>query len=106
MNDAELAARGERADICYREFIGPAIVAQRSAYVGRMAAIAVEELNPKARAEKITTLATAIKILDNIDQAIRALVEDGKVAQAAMLKVDYVDRMSAPRRRLFEFSPY
>lgn len=106
MNEAELAARGERAHTCYKEFISPAIAEQRAEYARRMTEIAITEMDPKLRAEKITTVATALRILENIDRAIHTLVEDGKMAQAAMLKIDYVDRMTAPRRRLFEFTPH
>lgn len=106
MNNSELAARGQRADQCYNEFVGPAIREQRKAYAERIADIAVKELDPKARAEKLTSLATAIKILDNIDTAIRCLIEDGKMAQAATIRIDEIERMTAPRRRLFEFTPH
>lgn len=106
MNEHELAARGQRADMCYNEFIGPQLKDMRAQYTNRMTEIAVSELDPKKRAEKITSLATAIRILDNIDTGIRCMVEDGKVAEASMLRSDRVERMSAPRRRLLEFSPF
>lgn len=106
MNDAELIARGQRADTCYNEFVGPALKETRAQYAARIADIAVTELDPKKRAEKITTLSTAMRILDNIDTAIRVLVENGKIAEAAQLRVDDIDRMTAPKKRLFEFIPY
>lgn len=102
----ELAARGERANICYNEFVGPALKDQRAVYAERIAEIAVSELNPRKRADKITTLSTAIRILDNIDTAIRCLIEEGKMAERATMKVDEIERMTGPRRRLFEFMPY
>jgi hypothetical protein len=106
VNEHELAARGQRADMCYNEFIGPQLKDFRAQYTDRMTEIAVSELDPKKRAEKITALATAIRILDNIDTGIRCMVEDGKAAQASLLRVDKIERMSAPRRRLFEFAPH
>lgn len=106
MNEADLAARGQRADQCYSEFIGPILRDCRAQYADRIADIAVQELNPAKRAEKITALATAMKILDNIDNGIRCVIEDGKIAQSAMLRVEEIDKMTATRKRLFEFMPY
>lgn len=106
MNKQELAARGERASMCYSEFVGPALRDQRRVYAERIAEVAVQELNAAKRAEKITALAIAIRILDNIDVAIRCLIEEGKAAQVATLKIDEIERLTAPRRRLFEFTPH
>lgn len=106
MNSKELAARGERADMCYNEFIGPALRDQRKVYAERIVSVAVEELDPKKRAEKLTALAIAIRILDNLDSAMRCLIEEGKMAQMATTKVDEIERMTAAQRRLFEFVPY
>lgn len=106
LNKKDLAARGERADTCYNEFIGPALRDQRKVYAERIADIAVQELDPKKRLEKITSLATAIKILDNIDSAIRVLIEEGKMSQIAELRIADIDRMTASQRRLREFVPH
>ena len=102
----ELAARGERADICYNEFVGPALKEQRKVYAERIAEIAVNEPDAQKRADMITTLSTAMKIIDNIDTAIRCLIEEGKVAQIATLKIDEIDAMTEPSRRLREFLPH
>lgn len=102
----DLAARGQRADQCYNEFVGPALRDQRKVYADRIVEIAVSELDPKKRAEKLTALATAIRIIDNIENAIRLLIEEGKMAHAATIRVEEIERMTAPRRRLFEFMPH
>lgn len=106
MTKDDLILRAERADKCYNEFIGPNLRDQRKVYAERIADIAVQETDPKKRAEKITSLATAIKILDNIDSAIKVLIEDGKVAHTATMRVEQIERMTGPRRRLFEFTPH
>lgn len=103
MND--LAARGERADTCYNEFVGPALKEQRKVYAESIAQIAVNELDPVKRTEAITKLATAMKIIDNIDTAIRVLIEEGRVQQRATLRIDELDSMTEPSRRLREFLP-
>ena len=101
----DLAARGQRADQCYNEFIGPALRDQRKIYADRIIDIATRELDAQKRSEKLTALATAIRILDNIDSAIRCLIEDGKMAQKAVIRIEEIERMTGPRRRLFEFMP-
>lgn len=106
MNKRELAARGERADTCYNEFVGPAIRDMREVYADRIVELAVQEVHPQVRADKLTSLATAIRILDNIDSAIRGLIEEAKVAHNATLRIDEIERMTAPGRRLREFVPH
>lgn len=105
-NSKDAAVRGERADMCYNEFVGPALRDQRKVYAERITEIAVQELDPKKRAEKLTSLAIAIRILDNIDSAIRGLIEEGKMAHAASGRMEEIERMTAAQRRLFEVVPY
>ena len=105
MNEHESAARGQRAETCYNEFIGPELATIRASYTARIADIAVKELDPKARTEKITALSFALRILDNVNTGIVAIVEDGKLAEKNMLRADEVERMTPSKRKLFNIAP-
>jgi hypothetical protein len=95
MNESERKARGERAKTYRDEFLGPIINDSRSAYQARIVEIATTELNPRKRAEKLTALSTALKLLNNIETGINALVHDGDLAARDLLRADKVERMSS-----------
>lgn len=105
MNDPESAARGQRAETCYSEFIGPELANIRKSYAERIAEIAVKELDPKVRTDKITALSTALRILDNVNAGIVAIVEDGKLAEKNLMRAEAIEQMAAPKRRLFNIAP-
>ena len=101
---AETAARGQRAQLC-DEFIGPMLKEIQSSYMERMAEIAVTELSPKARSEKITALSIGLKVLKNIEGGLNAAIEAGKVAQQSILKADQIERMGKEDRRILDMIP-
>lgn len=105
ISDAERKARGERAKGYRDEFLTPIIDQHRAEYIERIAQLATTELNPRKRSEKITALSTAVRILDNIRTGIDAVVHDGALAEANLLKAEKVERMSLSDRRLLDMVP-
>ena len=101
---AETAARGQRASLT-AEFVKPILDGMRDEYLSRIAEIAVKELNPKARTEKITALSIALKIRDNIDNALNAAIEAGRQAEKSLLKASSIERMGKDSRRLLDMLP-
>jgi hypothetical protein len=106
VNDAEQAARGLRADQFKAEFLEPLVTDFRAQYAERIIDLASRELDPAKRAQAITSLSTAIRILDNIEGGIDAFIHDGKAAEKDLLKVETIERMSEPKRRLLGIGPY
>lgn len=106
MTDAENAARGIRAEQLRAEFLDPLLGDIRNAYAARIVDVASRELDPVKRAQAITSLSVAVRILDNIEDGINAHIHDGKAAEKDMLKVETIERMSDPKRRLFGIAPY
>jgi hypothetical protein len=100
-NDQQTAARGQRAALC-GEFITPILADTRAAYMERMAEIASTELNPHKRAEKITALSIALKVLRNIDNGLNAAIEAGRVAERNLIRSDEIERMAPGQRRLLD----
>lgn len=106
MTDAELKARGERARVYRDEFLGPIMDEQRAAYQARIVEIATTELNPRKRAEKITALSTALKVLNNVDAGLSAAVDAGRIAEGNLLKAERIEKMGKEQRRLLSIAPF
>lgn len=106
MNDATAlaAARGQRASLC-GEFITPILEDTKNGYLARIAEIAATELNPKTRAEKITALSIALKVLKNVSNGLDSAIEAGRVAERSLINSDRIERMGAEKRRLFDIVP-
>lgn len=105
MNDFETAARGQRAEQA-REFIGPSFESQRDEFARRIVEIATTELDPKVRAEKITSLSFALRILANVQSAVDAAIMDGHMAEKNIIKVENIEKMGTHKRRLFDIAPF
>jgi len=104
LTDYEAAARGQRAKQA-AEFVGPILASHRSEYLDKIALIATTELDAKKRADAITSLSVAMKILGNIESALTAAIQDGDMAEKSIIRADNVAKMSDHKRRLFEFAP-
>ena len=105
MNDFEQAARGQRAAQA-AEFIGPILADVRGSYMDRIVEIAATELDPKSRTEKLTALSIALRILDNVDAGLTAVMRDGEMAEKNIIKVENVERMGVHKRRIFDIAPF
>jgi hypothetical protein len=98
------AARGQRAQLC-NEFIRPILDETKAAYLARIADIAATELSPKVRAEKITALSIALKVVANLTNGLDAAIEAGRVAEKSLIRAGEVERMGHESRRLLDMVP-
>lgn len=105
MTDADLRARGQRAQLC-DEFIGPILADTKQGYLTRMADLAVSELNPTKRAEKITALAVALKVLSNLENGLNNAIEAGRIAERNLIQAEEIERLGRTQRRIFDIVPY
>lgn len=107
MRDAkERIASADRAQRAWEEFFEPMMGALRDAYSERMLEVATTELNPAKRADKITALSNAVKVLDTLKGGMLETIRDGELAQAEQLRVERIEKMTAPKRRLLNIGAY
>lgn len=106
MTPDQRKARGQRAAQYNDEFLRPILAENRSAYQQRIVEVATTDLDPKTRAEKLTALSVAIKILNNLESGIIAIVEDGKLADRDMMSRERVEKMGKADRRLLDIAPW
>jgi hypothetical protein len=104
MNDFEAAARGQRATQA-KEFIDPILADIRGQYMERIAQVASTELDPRVRTDKLTALSVALRILNAMREGVDAVIEDGRMAEKNIIKVENIERMGTHKRRLFDIAP-
>jgi hypothetical protein len=102
---AEQIAKAERAQRAMDEFITPLLTETRDVYARRIVEIATTELGKESRTDKITALSTAIRILDELEQGIAAVLMDGEIAKQDRLRADKLENMTPAERRLFGLVP-
>ena len=105
MTPTERLARAQRAEAAYTEFFEPMIDELKNVYSERLVEIANTELNRDQRADKITALSNALKILATLDNGMQAIVKDGEMAASDIAKADKIERMTKPQRRLLGIAP-
>jgi hypothetical protein len=103
---SDRVARAHRAQYALDEFITPILAETRDTYARRIVEIAATELNRDKRADKITALSTAIRVLDALEDGMKAVLLDGAVAQKDRLRADKIEEMSKSQRRLFGLVPH
>lgn len=97
MNEAHRIEHARRAQCALEEFLQPAFDVTRAAYMGRLAQIAAAE--PWAT-DKISKLAIASRILDEVQAQIDAVVRDGDVARAEMVRAEKIEKIPTAKRRI------
>jgi hypothetical protein len=105
MNEQDRANRGFRAQAAWDEFVGPMIGELRDEYTARLVDVANVELSPSARADKITALSNALKIVNTLEGGLQAIIRDGEMAKRDLLRADKIEGMTAPARRLLGIAP-
>lgn len=106
MNDLrDRANRATRAQHAWDEFFAPMIDDLRAVYTERLVEVANAELGRDSRADKITALSNALRILDTLEGGMKATIRDGEVAASQMIRVEKIEGMTAPQRRLFGLVP-
>ena len=106
MNTSERLARAHRAQAALDEFLSPMFAELKATYSERINEIATTELHPTTRADKITTLSVALKVVATLEAGLNEAVRDGDLAQAEKLRADKVERMSDAQQRLLKVAGY
>lgn len=101
VNEAQRIERARRADMAIDEFMGPAFEFARAAYMERLAQIAAVE--PWAT-NKITNLAIAARVLDEVKGQIVAVIRDGDVAKSEMIRAEQIERIPHAKRKILGLS--
>lgn len=97
MSAPDRQARGLRADAAMKEFLGPAFDMLSAVYTERMAEVAVAE---PWSAGKITKLAVAAKVVEEIRAQIRWVVLDGDAAATEIKRQRKIENMPEERRKI------
>lgn len=92
--------------LAWEEFFEPMIGELRNAYAERMVIVANDELNPRKRADKLTALSNAMKILGTLESGMREMLRDGELAQQEKLRADKLENMAPSQRRLLNIAPF
>jgi hypothetical protein len=100
LTDTQRVARGTRAQRAIEEFVGPEFAHAREIYSARLAEVAATELHPTIRQEKITTLALAIRVLNEVESAITTVMRDGEHMRSLMISAEALENLSDARQRL------
>lgn len=98
-DEANRMACAERADQAMQEFISPALATIREDYTAKLTDVAAKHPmrgEPLAMVEK---LATALKIVDQIEVQMRALIADGDAAKVDASRADQMARLNTEQRR-------
>ena len=106
MTEAERIARAQRASSAYSEFIEPMLAELRQVYGERLIEVANTELDASKRADKITALSNALKIIETLDSGMAVAIQDGEMASRDKLRADKIESMTRPQRRLLGIGPY
>lgn len=105
MTPQERIARAERARMALDEFITPILLETRDAYCTRIVELASSELDRNVRGDKMAALSTAIRVVDAIEDGLKAVILDGKVAEKDKLLAEKIEKMSPAQRRIFGLVP-
>lgn len=105
MTPQQRIARAHRAQAALDEFILPILAETRATYSKRLVEIASTELSRDKRTDKITALSTAVRILDELEEGMKAHLLDGELATQEKLRADKIEKMTPSQRRLFGLVP-
>jgi hypothetical protein len=106
MTPQERLARSQRAEAAYRDFIEPMIDELKNVYSDRIVEVATTELSSRRRADKLTALSNAHKILTTLDKGMAAMIADGPMAEREKLKAEKIEQMSPSMRRLLNIGGF
>lgn len=101
MTPAQQADRGRRAKDALEEFVKPAVAEIKARYADRIKDIAVSELNSRKRTDKLTCLSTALRITEELEGIIRAIILQGEVSAKDIERLNKMEDMTPAQRRLF-----
>ena len=97
MTDAERIAEAERAAMALDAYLGPAFTYVEQAYLDKLTNLAAEA---PWEAERITKLATALKIARTVRAQIEAIARDGQVVAERMDYARQIEKIPAHKRSI------
>jgi hypothetical protein len=97
VSNSQRLARAEHARRAMEEFLGPAFEQARAAYGARMVEIAG---STPWEAGRITALANALRIVDEVEAQVTAQIADGADARTKLIRADRIEQLTPARRRL------
>lgn len=106
MNTSERIARAHRAQAALDEFLTPLFAEMREEYARRIAEVATTELHPTNRADKITALSLALKVVNTLESGMTEVIRDGELARRDKIRADEIERMSDAQQRLLKVAGY
>jgi hypothetical protein len=92
-------ARAEQAAQAFNEFVGPALAVIREEYLAKLQDIASTQAMAGVPLAMVEKLSTAIKITNQIEIQLRALIADGDVAKAELHRAGDMARLSNEQKR-------
>lgn len=103
LSEGQRIERGRRAQLTLEEFLDPAFGLVIAAYAAR-----VEELASTQpwEAQKITTLANAIRIAKQVRGQIMAIVHEGENARQQKDRAAEIEKLSPAKRRFLNMVPH
>lgn len=103
MTELERIERARRAQMALDEFLAPAFAVVEADYTEKLvnAATSTDPRSP----EMIARLAAGMKAARSAHNQIMALVMDGEITKAGMIKAERIGAMTEPDRRLLNIGP-
>lgn len=98
----ERMARGVRAQGALDEFLAPMFASLREEYTARINEVATTELHPTIRADKITTLSVALKVLAMLESGMTETIRDGDIARTEKVRAEKIEQMTDAQQRLLK----
>jgi hypothetical protein len=105
MTPEQRIARAHRAQSALDEFLTPMFAELRTAYSERIVEVANTELSRDKRADKITALSNALKVISVLEAGMAEVVRDGDLAKREKLKAEEIEKLSPAKRRLLSIAP-
>lgn len=91
-------AESDAAKAAWDRFIGPAFATLRADYMGKLTTEATKPMEGRAL-QAVQNLSIALRITNEVEAQMKALIADGQAAQADMERSNNIARMSPEQRR-------
>lgn len=101
MTDDEHASRGMRAAMAWDEFVEPALNAIAAEYMAALTSVAASE---PWQSDKIVKLAVATRVIDKVQEHLRAAIMAGDSARAKIGRAHEIEQLPARKRKWIDFA--
>lgn len=103
LTEQQRIERARQASLALESFLDPAFAVLTEEYAARLKAVCAKE--PWA-SEKISALANAGRIVDEVRNQIVGLVHDGVEARSKLTRAEKMEQLTPSRRRLLNIGPF